>query len=184
MNPEANKLLKSRLQLLLLAALFVAPFLAAAIFAVFPAIQPQGRVNHGVLVTPPIDLSTSLSTFKGKWLLLQIGATQCDAICLERLHLSRQTWLALNEKRARVQRIYVTSVGNGNNNLNLSKEHEDLAYLELNLPKAKIGDYYLIDPRGYWMMTYPQPSILDKEAIQKDFKGLQKDIKKLLKLVG
>jgi hypothetical protein len=40
---------------------------------------------------------------------------------------------------------------------------------------------YLVDPFGNWLMTYaPTPG---PEGLQQDFKGMQKDLNKLLKQV-
>jgi hypothetical protein len=190
---------RGRLQFLLLAALFAAPVIAAYVLFLNPEWAPSGRTNYGQIVTPPRPLPdwslldvrgrpADVARLTGKWTLLYVGDGVCDQACEQRLILGRQFRLALNEKRDRVQRVYLSaSVPElTETSQRLSEGHPDLIWLAAPPAAASgffqpdgAGSYYLIDPLGNWVMTYPRHSLEDRP--DQDFRGMQKDIKKLLK---
>jgi hypothetical protein len=188
-----NATAKARLKLLLIAALFFAPVVAAVtIFFYLPQYIPEGRVNYGTLVSPsralpPLALVDSSAqpaptVLLGKWTLVYLAAARCDAACGERLVLTRQVRLALNEKRGRVQRAYlaVDAAQAAEAKALLGAEHPDLLFLAA--PPLAATEFfkpvdphavYLVDPLGNWMMTYTG-------AVE--HKGLHRDLKKLLRV--
>ncbi len=192
---------RGRVQFLLLATLFFAPLLAAFVLYFYaPELRPQGTTNYGELVTParplpPLQLvdadgkPAGEGAVRGKWSLLYVGAVDCDAACDERLITVRQSRLALNEKRERVRRIYVAPDLAALNAVKTrdAAQHPDMLWLaDTAAPGARLADFleakdagaiYLLDPLGNWLMVYRSG-----RPVQDDFKGLQKDIKKLLRL--
>jgi cytochrome oxidase Cu insertion factor (SCO1/SenC/PrrC family) len=195
---------RSRFKFWLATMLFLGPFIAAfVIYHWFPQVLPSERTNYGDLVDPPRPLPAltfsdpegkplSEADFRGHWSLVYVGPAECEDACRERVHFSRQLWLALNDKRTRLTRVYIapdtgaleatrTAIG---------EEHADLQWLGATgttgyevrrfFEIAHSDALYLIDPFGNWVMTYAPSAGAD--AVQQDFKGMQKDLKKLLKL--
>lgn len=182
-----------RRQFLLLAALFAAPIVAAVTMFAWPELQPRGRTNYGELVMPVRRMhalqflaangaAADAAIFKGKWSLVYLGGPECGKTCQDKLYQVRQVRTLLNEKRVRVQRIYIAP---GAASLQaartiLAPAHPDLIYLAQEAQSATrffeprgLDAIYLLDPLGNWMMRYPDDA---------EYKGMLKDIKYLLKL--
>lgn len=188
------------MQFLLLATLFFFPLLFSyVLYFWFPELRPSGTTNYGELVIPARPApSLSLIDAKGakldeetlrvRWSYVVLAGSDCDELCLRNLLMTRQVRLAVNEKRSRIQRVLVLSdpaavarVAEA-----LAPEHRDLRVLgDLGTPGARLSDFlqpagaatYLLDPHANWLMFYPSGG-----ETQADFKGMQKDIKKLLRL--
>lgn len=196
--------LRTRLQVSLLALLFFLPFFGAY-FAVFVlGWQPGGeRLNYGQLVHParPVPVFSlravdgglhPVDALRGKWTLVQLLRGGCDEDCQRELVLSRQTRTALNDERERVQRVAIADPATDLAAIQaqLGTDQPDLLWLRDAELGAKAMEFFagipphallLVDPNGNWMMWYPAVNA-DQDAIQKDFKGLQKDLGKLLRL--
>lgn len=192
---------RGRVQFLLLATLFAAPLLAAYfLFFYFPDLRPQGTTNYGELVRPvkslpPLTLidadgkADTGGSLKVKWTLVYLGAADCDEACASRLLTLRQTWLALNEKRERVRRVYVAPDAAALATVKVAQSpvHKDMTWLaDEGAAGARLADFfaasdagavYLLDPLGNWLMVYRSGN-----EVQTDFKGIKKDLIKLLKL--
>lgn len=198
MTPSAARpQLRGRAQFLLLGTLFAAPLFAAVLlYFYFPQSRPAGRTNYGELLRParplpPLELieadgnSADPALLKRKWTLLIRSDGDCDDACLRHLILTRQTRLALNEKRLRVQRVLLLSDAGKLAEVSerLAAEHPDLKVIADGNGAANrffgseesLAD--LLDPLGNWLMRYPPGG-----DTQTDFKGLQKDIRKLLRV--
>jgi hypothetical protein len=195
-----NSTTRPRAQFWVAAAIFLGPFFAAfAIYHWFPEWLPNGRTNYGQMIDPPRPLpAVSLVAADGKpvdsaelhrhWNLIYLGADACDPACRDRMHFGRQLWLALNEKRVKLQRYYIASSPSALVDAQgaLSADSADVRWLaggeslrqfvQPTSPQA----LYLVDPFGNWIMTYVPTANAD--GVQKDFKGMQKDLNKLLKL--
>lgn len=188
-----NEPTRARLKLLAIAALFFAPVVAAiTIFFFLPQYIPEGRLNHGTLVSPAralpalalVDASAQAvpTALQGKWTLIYLAGANCDEQCHARLVLTRQVRLALSEKRGRVQRVYLApgAAEAAEARALLSAEHPDLVFLAEPARAAvaffRPGDphsLYLVDPLGNWLMTYTGTV---------EHKGLHRDLKKLLRV--
>lgn len=186
---------RGRQQFLLLAALFFAPLIAAALlYFVLPGLQPDARTNYGELITPARSLpaaplldadgvAAADDVLRGRWSFIVVGAAACDDACAEKLYQIRQIRTLLNEKRQRVQRVYLAPdvAALAAARQRLGEQHPDLRFFA----DTAQGDYrrffasddprilYLVDPLGNWLMRYPGDA---------DSKGILKDIKKLLRL--
>ena len=199
--PQINRN-RSRAQFVLLGLLFFAPFvLAYSAYWLFPNWTPQGRVNYGQLLSPthsaPLIAFTDaegkpLATdpLRGKWTLVQIVTTDCDDACRRELVLTRQVHAALGVKRDRVQRVLMVaeSVDIAALKARYGREQPDLLWLH-DAPGNPAMQFFagqpahsvmLVDPLGTWLMVYPHAA--DEAAVKRDFRGMQKDINKLLKL--
>lgn len=201
MTPTAIPAPRGRVQFLLLAMLFFFPLLASyALYFLFPEYRPSGTTNYGQLVNPAQPLpelklldSTGAvkdekTALRGRWSYVVLASGDCDETCLHRLVLLRQVRLIMNEKRSRVQRVLVVEDAADVAALKqrLAPEHPDLNVLtEAGAAGARLSDFlqprgagaYLVDPNGNWLMVYPLSG-----DVQTEFKGLQRDLKRLLKL--
>lgn len=96
---------RSRRLLVLLACLFFGPMLVASLLYRFGA-GPQGRVNHGELVSPAQPMPAGVLV-PGKWALVVV-AEQCDTACGDVLYRTRQVRTLLKGDGERVTRILLT----------------------------------------------------------------------------
>lgn len=191
---------RGRTQFLLLATLFFFPLLISYIlYFWFPDIRPSGTTNYGQLVnpalpTPPMSLvgadgsKLDEAVFRIRWSYVVLAGSSCEEACLRDLVMTRQVRLALNEKRSRVQRVLVLSDAGAVAGMaaRLKAEHPDLRVIaDTGEPGKRLSDFlqpagaasYLLDPHGNWLLVYPAGG-----ETQATFKGMQKDIKKLLRL--
>lgn len=181
-----------RLKLLLLAALFFAPVIAAVGIYFYAPEWFSGRINYGTLISPvrPVPAlaladatgAPSSGVPGGKWTLVYLGGATCGPSCQERLVLVRQVQRALGRDSGRVQRVYLApSAAQAQAARDqLAGAHPDLVVLAETEPRAaaffKPADadaLFLLDPLGNWVMAY-------SGAIK--HKGLHRDLKKLLRV--
>ena len=193
---------KSRKQLILLVAFFVAPILLAVImYNTMPAGGPTKTKNYGDLVVPARPLTDIvLQTESGKdykfsdmnktWVMIYIGGADCDKICADVLYKMRQSRLAQRGEHLRIKRLYISTSGKAKASLNkILKDHPGLEVvsgsteninavlnqfkLENKTAVKSANRLYLADPFGNLMMSYESDF---------DAKGLIKDIELLLKI--
>jgi len=178
-----------RLQLLLIAAVFLGPLLVAAwMYYQGDSMQPQGRTNHGALLEPIENLADALpdstihTFYEQSWVLLYSHDTACDATCKDALYTLRQSRLMLGKEMDRLTRVFL----HGNSPPDavfladkyaglMTMEDGNLTKLLNNKKPANLptNGYYLIDPLGNLVM-YFQPDLDPSEMVD--------DIKRLLKL--
>lgn len=196
MNAPASPVGRGRAQFLLLAALFFAPLLLAILFYFgLPGLQPEHKTNYGQLVAPARPLpefqwtgadgaTKDLAVLRGRWSYLYLAGEDCGTACMQKLYQIRQIRLLLNEKRLRVQRVYVAPnpAAMAAAKAKLAETHPDLVFLALDgqgeAPATFFGAtdpeaLYLTDPLANWLMIYPAEA---------ESPGILKDIKKLLRL--
>ena len=180
-------LLKSRLQLIALAAVFFGPFLYAAWLFYGSDWQPGESTNHGELVDPPIALpNLAIATPDGRvegalralWTLLYIERGPCTERCRETLVQIRQIRLAAGRDVDRIRRLYVgTTLPDADW---LAAGHAGLIATEFNRDADLAGaiaeletGIYLIDPVGQVMMRY---------GVDVESKPVYDDLHRLLKI--
>jgi len=177
-----------RLQLLLIAIVFLGPLLVAAWMYFGGSFAPQGRSNHGELLEPIVNVgerlpgSAVIPLYEDAWLLVYAHAGICDDSCREMLHTQRQTRLMLGREMDRVTRVFLHA-DTPPDTVFLAAEHAGLITIEdagvrdlLNKKKPAAlpaGGFYLIDPLGNLVM-YFEPGIDPYDMVD--------DIKHLLKL--
>lgn len=192
---------RSRAQFVLLGMLFFAPFvLAYSAYWLFPNWTPEGRTNYGQLIVPakPVPALAlndaegkplAADPLRGKWTLVQLLPADCTEACRRELVLTRQIHAALGVKRERVQRVLIAAanVDVAALKARYAAEQPDLLWLSDTSGNAAhffadtpADSVMLIDPLGSWLMVYPHAA--DEDAVKRDFRGMQKDINKLLKL--
>jgi cytochrome oxidase Cu insertion factor (SCO1/SenC/PrrC family) len=120
-----NQQQKNRRTILLLFGMTIVPFCIAWFFSLNPNLVTANKTNNnGVLITPPIETainvterdfigidkfsSENLKELQGRWILtLIIPQSECQQVCLENIHKTKQLWLMLNRDLTRVRRVAV-----------------------------------------------------------------------------
>jgi hypothetical protein len=177
---------KGRLQLLLIAVVFLGPLvLAAWLYFAGQNLTPEGRTNSGALLQPIVNLRDALPDSPlhehndDHWVLLYAKDGACDEACAFSLYTLRQSRLMLGKEMDRLARVFLHGDTPPDTVL-IANEHEGLvslqdgslsALLEAKRPAdLDAGGYYLVDPLGNLVM-YFQPDI-DPAAMVEDIKHL------------
>ena len=180
---------KGRLQLTLIAAVFLGPLLIAALLYFQGApLQPAGRTNHGALLEPHINVREKLSDLQigenrdSSWLLLYSDPGLCGDGCRIALYTLRQSRLMLGKEMDRLQRVFLHG-DTPPDTVFVAEEHQGLITIEggsltglLNNKRPAdlpAGGYFLIDPLGNLVMYF---------RLDLDPADMVDDIKHLLRL--
>lgn len=193
-QPTAQKTAqrRGRWKMVLVLAVCAAPMLGS--YLTYYVIKPGGRTNYGALIDPrahPIPemkattldgKPSSLDEYKGKWIMLLSGPSNCQQECKDRLYAMRQLRLMQGKEMERVERVWLIlddqplasglmSPDEGTHLLRVSK-----AAVQAWLPVEAGGDasqhMYLIDPLGNLMMRFPKDA--DPSKVKKDLGKLLK----------
>jgi len=197
---KANNQQRSRWKLFAVLAVCASPLIAS--YFTYYVIKPKGGVtNYGALIDPrqypiPAMASTTLDgkpakleDYKGKWIMLKVGPSDCQQECQDQLFAMRQLRTMQGKEMERIERVWLITddqpletmllrVNDGTRML-----RAPAAVLDKWLPLEGDGDrasdhVYLIDPLGNLMMRYPKGAV--SSDIEK-VKRVHKDIAKLLK---
>ncbi len=181
-------------QLWLIILAFSAPVILS--YTWFYFLPPQAaRSNYGTLVQPlrPLELAhwqtagpAGVSRTEPQWTLLHV-ATDCPPACQQALFYTRQEHTLLNKDHDRLRRVLILmqpwpetqlaalrqadpglQILTGQTAAQLQQLTERLA----GLPGAPLEAFYLVDPLGNLMMTYP---------LYAEPRGVLKDLRHLLK---
>lgn len=181
-----SKTRKGRVQLLLVAAVFLGPLaLAAWLYFAGQNMTPGGRTNNGALLEPIVNLVEVLPDSPlhpvgdGYWSLIYANQAACDEACERSLYTLRQSRLMLGKEMDRLVRVFLHG-DTAPDTVLLADEHKGLITLQdsrLNdlldnkRPAAlKVGGYFLVDPLGN-LVLYFRPDI-DPSAMVEDIKHL------------
>lgn len=165
--PE-RKRVPARLQLLLIAALFLGPLLLAALMYYGGLhLEPAARSNHGTLLEPVLPLADDHPELQalsdGQWLLVYVNAGDCSEDCREALYTLRQLRLMLGSDMNRLGRLFLHGATPPDRVL-LDEQHPGLKTLysqslvqdmEAALPgNTAAGGFFLVDPLGNLVMYF------------------------------
>jgi len=160
--------------------------LGVVVVSVFYAIQAR-QAFHGSVITPPADAvdftltnqknkTTSLSDFRGKYILLFFGFTNCTDECPATMGVLMQVRDQLKDQADKVQVVFVTTdpardtpqaideflnrfdstfVGMTGSPSDLQKVYKDYGVTVLDNGETHSTIVYLIDPEGKLRLTYP-----------------------------
>lgn len=186
MTKSPNK--SARIQLLLIAAVFFVPLIAATWMYSTGYFAPSATTNHGALLEPVVSIPETLpqspliELSDGRWVMLYPHAGDCGADCRDGLYRLRQTRLMLGSEMDRVARVFLHA-DSPPDRVFLESEHPGLEtinderlgdLLERKRPEVlQAGGIYLIDPLGNLIM-YFAPDV--------DPRDLVDDLKHLLDL--
>ncbi len=119
--------------------------------------------------------------------MVYLAPADCAEACRQQVYHSRQIRTALDRNARRLQRIYIApdAAALAAAKALFGTEHPDMVLLaDAGAPGGRAADFFqpapaeallMVDPLGNWFMVYaPKP---DPVA---DFKGVVKDLKKLL----
>jgi cytochrome oxidase Cu insertion factor (SCO1/SenC/PrrC family) len=182
-GPRGGTSRRTRLTLLLLAAIALAPVVASYVAYYFFARDSQ--VNYGKLIAAPAPALSgtrfdgtpfALSEIRGKWVLLVVTGKDCSDACERMLYATRQARTMQGREQDRVVRAMVQG-GDEPPRRELIEEHRGLivargdarALAALPSPGEAI---YLIDPLGNLVLSYPADP---------DIKRLAKDLERVLR---
>jgi hypothetical protein len=194
---EQNKLTdqaRKRGRWKLLAVLLVCASPLILSYLTYYVIKPQGRTNYGTLIDPrvhpiPALASTSLDgkpaaldNYKGKWILLKVGAGECLEACRKQLFAMQQLRTMQGKARERIERVWLVTDATPLDTM-LMREFDGThllradgaavaKWLPVDAGTTAAEHLYLIDPLGNLMMRFPK----DPEPGK-----VHKDIAKLLK---
>lgn len=192
---------RGRWKLLLVLAVCAAPLVGS--YLTYYVIKPKGGVtNFGALIDPrqhpiPAMASTTLDgkpatleSYKGKWIMLKVGPSDCRQDCQDQLFAMRQLRTMQGKEMERIERVWMITddqpldtllmrVNDGTRMLRAPAAVID-QWLPLETTAGdRVSDHvYLIDPLGNLMMRFPKGAVSsDTEKVKK----VHKDISKLLK---
>jgi hypothetical protein len=198
---KPNSPSRGRWKLLAVLAVCAAPLIGS--YFTYYVIKPKGGVtNYGALIDPrqhpiPAMASTTLEgkpatldDYKGKWIMLKVGPSECLQECQDQLFAMRQLRTMQGKGMERIERVWMITdnqpletmllrVNDGTRMLRAPASVVD-KWLPLEPGAAdRASDHvYLIDPLGNLMMRFPKGAVSsDIEKVKK----VNKDIAKLLK---
>jgi cytochrome oxidase Cu insertion factor (SCO1/SenC/PrrC family) len=180
--------LTSRSKFLLLMGVFAVPVVAA--YLAYFGWRPAGHSNYGALLKAAPLLQTAgtsldgvpfnLDALRGKWVMVKVGASICDAACARQLYLMRQIRMTQGKEQSRIERLWVLTDA-GTPDAALLQTHDGLRVWRPT-DAAFVAQYpgvpnrnahiYLVDPLGNLMLRFPA---------EPDAKRMMKDLKLLLK---
>ena len=178
----------------LFAVLMVCASPLIASYLTYYVIKPEGRTNYGDLIDPrkhPIpDLKaatidgkpTSLDAYKGKWIMLRVGPSECAKACQDQVFFMRQMRIMQGKNQDRIERVWLTT-DTGPLDIPLLKQFDGMHVLRADPdvlkrwlplePGMNLDEHlFLIDPLGNLMMRFPK---------NPDSSKVKKDLGKLLK---
>jgi hypothetical protein len=186
MNPsQPNSQLRSRLTLLLIAAMFLSSFVVAA-FLRFTGWTPSQGKNYGELLQPPTDLSAlrlmradgqpyAWAPEQNLWRIVVVPAENCARTCASTLDALHRIWLNQGRKADRIDVLWFGALPADGPRFRKLIPMQPNAELAAALPEVAQADalpVYLIDPSGFLALHYHAGF---------DPTGLRKDLGKLVK---
>lgn len=180
-----NRRNRSRLVLLLLAALFLAPVLGAVLLH-WSGWEPQRTRNHGELLRPAQDLrDLSLRRADGtpyawepqarRWRIVVLPPAGCERACAELVAGLDKVWRLQGRRADRLDVLWFGPLPSGAQPFRRLVPMQPDAALAARLPGlATQGapNAYLIDPAGFLALRYPAGF---------DVAHLREDVAQLLK---
>ena len=176
-----------RRKMLLVLFICAAPLLFS--YLTYYVIKPAGRTNYGALIDPrdhpiPAALATTtldgkptgLDAYKGKWIMLQTGPSDCADTCRKQLFAMRQLRLMQGKEMTRIERVWLINDTAPLDTL-LIREYDGMnmlrvapaplkAWLPVDAGDSADGHIFLIDPLGNLMMRFPRDA--DPAKVKKD----------------
>lgn len=194
-----NQTARGRWKLLAVIAVCAAPLLAS--YFMYYVVKPKGgETNYGTLLDArqyPIPAMASrqldgspasLADYKGKWVMLKVGPSDCQQACQDQLFAMRQLRTMQGKAMDRVERVWLitdeqpleTMLMRVNDGTHMLRAPAAVVAKWLPVEQGeRAADYvYLIDPLGNLMMRFPKGAVSSDTA---KASKVHKDIAKLLK---
>ncbi|CAN5892736.1 cytochrome c oxidase subunit I [soil metagenome] len=161
-------------------------------YLTYYVIKPGGRTNYGTILDPRLYPMPSLgshllggepkelTSFNGKWIMLQVDSGACATACKKKLYDMRQLRLTQGKEMERVERVWFI-IDEAPVDTVAMREYDgtsmikvDASLLKKWLPTeadTQLNDHiYMIDPLGNLMMRFPKDA--DPNKIKKDISKL------------
>ena len=158
---------------------------------------PEGRINNGQLLSPPIDAGKlgvtydyqpfNIETIERDWMIFQFIKGDCSSICDDAAYVARQANIALNRESIRVSRFLLSD---SDKNFDILEKYKPLNHATYgkssliakefenqNINPFEEGSLFIVDPLGNIIMFYGP-----KEDKNENFKQILEDLKKLLRV--
>jgi cytochrome oxidase Cu insertion factor (SCO1/SenC/PrrC family) len=179
---------RNRLKLIGIGLLAVAPVLGSYLLYWFWL--PSQHTNYGTLIEPRLLPATpmpqeegapfSFDQLRGRWVFVVIDGGACDSRCQEKLWQIRQVRQAQGKELARIERVWLIDDQEPINRdavasftgTWLVRAAQGGVMASFPAEQSERQHLYLVDPRGYVMMRYPQAA---------EPKRIIKDLSRLLK---
>ena len=183
---------KGRWKLLAVLAVCAAPLIAS--YFTYYVIKPESRTNYGALIDPrqhpiPAMASTTLDgkpialdAYKGKWIMLKVGGSDCQQACQDQLFAMRQLRTMQGKEMERIERVWLitdqepleTLLLRVNDGTRMLRAPADAVRRWLPVEQGgNVAEHiYLIDPLGNLMMRFPKDP--DPSKVKKDLVKLLK----------
>jgi hypothetical protein len=183
---------KGRWKLLAVLAVCAAPLIAS--YFTYYVIKPESRTNYGALIDPrqhpiPAMASTTLDgkpialdAYKGKWIMLKVGGSDCQQACQDQLFAMRQLRTMQGKEMERIERVWLitdqepleTLLLRVNDGTRMLRAPADAVRRWLPVEQGgNVAEHiYLIDPLGNLMMRFPKDP--DPSKVKKDLVRLLK----------
>ena len=175
---------RSRLTIIGVVVLFMTPVLVAIYLnSSFSSWAPTTTRNFGHLLQPPVPIAGFKQGDQSeRWMIILDAREGCDARCMSDLDLLRQIEKAMGRNADRAERAAILGPLDDQSQAVLSA-FPDLKRLTTSSPESRAieqllakenraAGVFLVDPRGFLVMTYPRP--LDGTALRKDLNHLLK----------
>lgn len=185
---------KNHRTIIILALMTIIPFSFAWYLTTDPDFKPAAT-NNGDLIIPVITTESpdlqgiddfsinNIGQLKGHWVMLNIiPANNCNKLCVEAIHATRQLRLMLNKDLTRTRRAVIVMQGRQEAGFQPWWDEDDRLIKVKPSPALAIkikqqlggeigeGRLLLMDPLGNIMMQYP--SEFDPYAVKSDLKKL------------
>ena len=182
----------NRLQLILVLVVFAAPIAGAFLYT------PSSFNNYGDLYTPArevdnllmqgADGTVEMGSLRRQWVFLVTADSDCSKACEDNILKMRQLRFMQNNDMTRIRTLFLHTGLSGEVVADLSAKYSPIEAFSastedyadwtqvLQLPdapaEAQLDRFYIIDPTGNLMMSYPASA--DPNVMKKDIKRLLK----------
>lgn len=201
-NDTDRQIKRGRWKLLLVLLVCASPLIAS--YVTYYVIKPQSRTNYGALIDPaahpipPLSTTTldgrsvALTDFAGKWLMVKVGGSACNAVCHDQMYAIRQLRSMQGKEADRIERIWLITDKEPLETV-LIRELDGMQMLRADpaavaawlptAPDAPLdGAIFLVDPLGHLMMRFPAvPGNAPEADKLAHYAKVKKDIAKVLK---
>ena len=179
MNPRN----RSRWLLLLIVAIFFAPFISA-LYLYYTNWQPSHTKNYGQLLHPVRDLRAvafvradgsrfAFDHMDHVWRVLVAPPVDCGDACVRLADTLRRIWIGLGRNADRVQVLWVGAAPKpGFRNLVIVRADNALTPSLPDVATREAIPVYVVDPSGYLFMRYPPG--FDPDKMRRDLAQLLK----------
>jgi len=166
--------MRARNKVLLIGLVCLAPLVLGTLAYLFKW-EVGAPGNYGELLAPRPLTGAPFEALRGRWVLVAVDTSACDAWCERKLYYLRQLQRALGKDMDRVERLWLlTDRGRPRAEIMQAIEGTVLApapKLDA-FPGEPVDHVYVVDPLGNLMMRYPRNP--DPSKMLKDLQRLMK----------